>query len=206
MDEDEEFVTSGGFGGDAEEVFDDGDAAQEDGAALIVRRSFGDQATEDDGAAVFYGDSGDQFLSAEGRDGIARNHLLADDVIVDLGDSEGDFIVGVDERDDFQFEYDITVVDAGAGGGDAADAGAVGENLSGDGDALSGRDDRLAVVGGVDAGARHDFEVGVPFEKIDVFGDGAELAIEIEAVPIEIGESHGQNDVAGLARGGFGVE
>lgn len=132
--------------------------------------------------------------------------MFANDVVVDLGDTEGDFIVGVDERDDFQFEHDITVVDAGAGGGDAADAGAVGENLRGDGDALSRGDDCFAVVGGVDAGAGHDFEVGVPFEEIHVFGDGAELAIEIEAVPIEIGETHGQNDVAGFARGGFGVE
>ena len=71
MDEDEEFVPSGGFGGDAEEVFDDGDAAQEDGAALVVRRPFGDQSAEDNGAAVFYGDCRDEFLGAESGNGVS---------------------------------------------------------------------------------------------------------------------------------------
>lgn len=118
-------------------MLDDRNAAQENRAAATVPDPLGDETAEDDGGAVFDGDCGDQFLSAEGGNGIARDDLLTHDVVVDLGDAEGDFVIGVDQGDDFEFENNVTVVDAGAGRGDAADARAIGQDLGGYGDALT---------------------------------------------------------------------
>ena len=57
-----------------------------------------------------------QFLCAQGWYFVSGDYLAANDVVVYLGDLEGDFFIGIDQGDHFQFENDVPEFDIGDNG------------------------------------------------------------------------------------------
>ena len=93
LDEDEQLLAGAGLRRIREEVLQQRDAAEENDAFFAVVHALGDEAAEDDGGAVLHGDFGDEFLRADGGDGVSRDDLAADDVVIRLGDAQGDFVI-----------------------------------------------------------------------------------------------------------------
>lgn len=183
LDEDHEFATV--FGGFVvrEQLAEVGDIAEDGDAGFVFIILADDQPAKDDGLVVRNRGGGEDFAGRDFRHGeVAAIAAAAGDglspilFIIEHGDLHGDGFVVIDQRDDFEFEDDVLVLDLGA-----AAAAVVGVAAGGDGDAFAAGDGALLVVRGEDARSGKHREVGLGLQRFQEHAHVAKFAVGAQA-------------------------